>query len=201
MRTVAGVLASLPEAERAARDLEHIGVPTQDIHVLAGNDQKNHDQYLKAAKEKSTSAGAAAASGASFGGGVGIVAGLIALAIPGVGTFVAGTAIATVLTGLGIGAASGALLGAFKNMGISHEEAPLYEEAVRRGAVVFMAHVNEDAEQEAMAILNRHGAQDLREQSQDKIAHPEPTVSSISASEPAETFQPRSGARSYDFER
>jgi uncharacterized membrane protein len=147
----------MAEAERVARDLEELGIGKEDISVVAGNDTGRHDEYVK----KSTSTGAAAASAASFGGGVGIVAGLIALAIPGVGPIIAGGALATVLTGLGVGAAAGGLTGAFLNMGVSHEEAPLYEEAVRRGGVVVAVHASDPMENEVIRVMDEHGARDL----------------------------------------
>jgi uncharacterized membrane protein len=157
MKTVVGAFPSMGEAERVARDLEEMGIDKDEISVIAGNEAGAHDEYLK----KPTSTGAAAASAASFGGGVGIVAGLIALAIPGVGPIIAGGALATVLTGLGVGAAAGGLVGAFTNMGVSHEEAPLYQEAVRRGGVVVAVHVNDPMEQDAMRVMDEHGARDL----------------------------------------
>lgn len=158
MKTVVGAFPSMAEAERVARDLEEMGIDKDEISVVAGNEAGSHNEYLK----KPTSTGAAAASSASFGGGVGIVAGLIALAIPGVGPIIAGGAMATVLTGLGVGAAAGGLLGAFTNMGVSHEEAPLYQEAVRRGGVVVAVHVNDPMEQDAIRVMDEHGARDLK---------------------------------------
>ena len=111
---------------------------------------------------------AVAASDASLGGGVGILAMLIAFAIPCVGPIVALGPMLTVPGAMGIGAAAGGLIGAFHNMGISHEEAPLYEvlyeEAVRRGAVMVAACIDERLEEEAVAALKRHGARDLRDE-------------------------------------
>jgi uncharacterized membrane protein len=164
MKTVVGVFTSLLEAEGAARDLQTLGIPHVEISIVAGNDANRHKEYLEKAKRASTSTGAAAASGASFGGGVGLVAGLVAMAIPGVGPIIAGGALTVLLAGLGIGAAGGGLIAAFLDMGISHEEAPIYEEAVRRGAVMLAVHVNDPAESDALAIMDRHGARDLRDE-------------------------------------
>jgi hypothetical protein len=164
MKTIAGVFPSIEQAELALRELERRGIPNEDLHLIAGNDKNRHEEFLKKAKQASTSTGAAAASAASFGGGVGIIASLVALAIPGVGPIIAGEAMATVLTGLGIGAAAGGLIGAFKNMGISHEEAPLYEEAVRRGAVIAIAKVNDPMAADAVATMNLHGGSDVRKE-------------------------------------
>ena len=105
MRTMVGVFTSLVEAERTERDLKNLGIPRENISIVAGNDANRHKEYLEKAKLASTSTGAAAAAGASFGGGVGLIAGLVVLVIPGVGPILAGGALVTLLTGLGIGAA------------------------------------------------------------------------------------------------
>jgi hypothetical protein len=226
MKTVVGAFPSMAEAERVARDLEGMGIDKDEISVIAGNEAGAHNEYLK----KPTGTGAAAASAASFGGGVGIVAGLIALAIPGVGPIIAGGALATVLTGLGVGAAAGGLMGAFTNMGISHEEAPLYQEAVRRGGVVVAAHVNDPMEEDALRVMNEHGARDLKAEADAWRAsgwkgaysnpHPYPSDSAIAAHIPTETVNTeevrsgnmrrsevppviteRSNARTYQYQR
>jgi hypothetical protein len=164
MKTVAAVFLSLNEAGDACIDLEHLGVPQENISLIAGNDSSLHDEYLEKARKASTGTAAAAASDASFGGGMGILAMLIALAIPGVGPIVALGPLMTVLAAMGVGAAAGGLIGAFHNMGIAHEQAPLYEEAVRRGAVMVAALVDERLEEEAVAAMKGHGARDVRDE-------------------------------------
>jgi hypothetical protein len=162
MKTIVGVFSSINQAERALSDLMATGVPSDGTHLIAGNDKHRHDDYIDKSKKGAQSTGAAAASGASFGGGLGIVASLITLAIPGVGPIIYGGAMLTVLTGLAVGAAGGGLLGTFKNMGMSHEEAPLYEEAVRRGAVLAVAQVDDDRAHDAIEIMSSHGGSDIR---------------------------------------
>lgn len=153
----------MSDAVQAVRGLERVGIPNEAISVIAGDADNRHKEYLEKAERAARSAGAAAASGASFGGGIGIVASLVALAIPGVGPIIAGGAIATVLTGLGIGAASGGLISAFHNMAIPHEEAPLYEEAVRRGALMVVAEVDDSLEREAVELMAENGGRDLED--------------------------------------
>jgi uncharacterized membrane protein len=164
MRTIVGVFTSLVEAERTERDLKNLGIAGENISIIAGNDANRHKEYLEKAKLASTSTGAAAAAGASFGGGVGLIAGLVVLVIPGVGPILAGGALVTLLTGLGIGAAGGGLIAAFREMGIPHEQAPVYEEAVRRGAVMLAVDVDSARENDAFAVMVRHGARNLRDE-------------------------------------
>ncbi len=163
MKTVTGVFSSLAQLDRAVRELERMGISSEAISIIAGNEENRHREYLEKSKHASRSAGAAAASGASFGGGVGIVASLVALAIPGVGPIIAGGGIATVLTGLGIGAAGGGLISAFHNMAISHEQAPLYEEAVRRGALLLVVQVDDSREIEVADLMVANGARNLED--------------------------------------
>src|SRR5438309_79270 len=110
MKTIAAVFPGIAEAGHVARHLENLGIAPDDINIVAGNDASRHDDFVKQSKREHETTAASAASSASFGGGVGIVASLIALAIPGVGPIIAGGAMATVLTGLGIGAAAGGLV-------------------------------------------------------------------------------------------
>ena len=65
---------------------------------------------------------------------MGVLAGIGALAIPGVGPIIAGGALASTLAGAGIGAAAGGLLGALVGLGIPEEEARYYETGLRRAA-------------------------------------------------------------------
>jgi hypothetical protein len=164
MRTIVGVFTSLVEAERTERDLLNLGIPSVDISMVAGNDADRHREYLEKAKLASTSTGAAAASGASFGGGVGLLAGLVALVIPGVGPVIAGGSLAMLAATLSIGAAGGGLIAAFREMGVPHEQAPIYEEAVRRGAVMLTVDVDPARENDALSVMVRHGARNLRDE-------------------------------------
>jgi uncharacterized membrane protein len=190
MKTVAAVFSTLGEAERVARDLGNLGVPPEGIHLVAGNDDSRHDEYVEKAKLEETTTTVAAATGASIGGGIGILAGLVMLAIPGVGPIVAGGAILTVLTGLGIGAAGGGLIAAFANMGMSHEEARLYEEAVRRGKVFLAAQVSEEMEPEVISAMAKHGGRDIQDEAElwraSGWTHPYPSDSKITSHQPAE---------------
>jgi len=163
MKTVAAVFSTMPEVVRAVRELERAGVSSAAISVIAGNDADRHKEYLEKSQHAARSAGAAAASGASFGGGVGILASLVVLAIPGVGPVIAGGAIAAVLTGFGVGAAGGGLISAFHGMAIPHEQAPLYEEAVRRGALMVVVEVDEPMEREVVDAMAGNGGRHLED--------------------------------------
>jgi hypothetical protein len=210
MKTLAAVFASMADAEHVARHLENLGIPSDEVHIVAGivagNDPARKNEYLEDAKKGETGTAEATVTGARFGGGIGILASLAALAIPGVGPIIAGGAMATVLTGLGIGAAAGGLLGAFKNLGISHQEAGLYEEAVRRGKVFIAVHVNEEMEAQVSQVMEEHGAQDIHREAESWRAggwrHPDPDDSSIKWHEEPENVEiAPTRVRAYPFEK
>jgi hypothetical protein len=163
MKTVAAVFPTLIEAAGACRDLEHIGVPRDDINLIAGNDARRHDEYVEKVTKATIPTETAAAAGASMGGGLGILAMLGALAIPGVGPVLALGPMLTIFAAGGIGAATGGLIGAFHEMGIPKEWAPLYEEAVKRGAIVVGAIVDDRFEVGAVYALVRNGGHEIKD--------------------------------------
>ena len=183
LRTVAGVFTSFAEVLGAAHDLEGIGIPSDSIGVIAGNDANRHDEYLKKARDASTVTSEAATTGAWIGGGLGIVATLVTFAIPGVGPILAGGA---VLAGLGVGAAGVGMIAALFEMGIEHDEAPLYEESVRRGAVILFAHINDFQEDQVIGIMKAHRSRAIREQFDAFDPHPHPSNDTVRTTEPIE---------------
>lgn len=107
---------------------------------------------------------AGAGLGAAFGGLVGLLAGLGALVIPGIGPIVAAGPLASTLAGATVGAATGGLVGALSEIGVPEEEARHYAEAVRRGGTVIAVRaVDEHMVDRARVIMDRHGALNLRQ--------------------------------------
>lgn len=88
-------------------------------------------------------AGAGATLGTVVGGGAGLLAGIGALAIPGVGPVVAAGWLVATLTGAGAGAAAGGLLGSLTGAGVSEPEANVYAEGVRRGGTLLSVRADE----------------------------------------------------------
>jgi hypothetical protein len=110
-----------------------------------------------------TSIGQNIAGGALFGGLGGLLIGLGALAIPGLGPIVAAGPIATTLAGAGIGAAGGGLIGALKDAGVPDEEAGVYAESIRRGGTMVTVRAPEVLRDRVADILDEHGAVDVDE--------------------------------------
>src|SRR5207253_8861512 len=118
------------------------------------------------AHEKSTKlpegAATGGASGAALGGALGWLAGIGALAIPGVGPFIAAGPIMGALAGAGVGGAVGGLVGALVGMGIPEYEAKRYEGRVKEGGILMSVHCdNSDWTKKAKDILEQTGAENI----------------------------------------
>ncbi|MEK3764298.1 MULTISPECIES: general stress protein [unclassified Solibacillus] len=130
------------EAIAAIEDLKRQGYRSEDISIISKS--KTDIDHVSTETGADVAGGAAAglAAGGALGGIGGILLGLGALAIPGVGPIVAAGPIATGLTGLAAGGSIGGLAGAFVGMGISAEEAERYDEEFKAGKILVI--VDED---------------------------------------------------------
>src|SRR6476620_7210491 len=159
---VFGIYPSVARAERAVDDRVNGGFSKADVSVLMADNQGSKDF----AHEKSTKAPegttAGVTAGGAVGGTLGLLAGIGALAIPGVGPFIAAGPIMGALAGLGVGGAVGGLIGALVGMGIPEYEAKRYEGRVKAGGVLLSVHcdTSEDITR-AKDILKRTGASDI----------------------------------------
>jgi hypothetical protein len=118
------------------------------------------------AKDKDTKAPEAATTGAGAGVGLGAVLGWLAgigsLAIPGVGPLIAAGPIMGALGGAAIGGAAGGIIGGLIGMGIPEDEAKVYDEKVRGGAVMVSVHTDDPSQiSVARDIFERMGAEDI----------------------------------------
>jgi uncharacterized protein (TIGR02271 family) len=103
--------------------------------------------------------------GAAIGGLGGLLLGLGALAIPGIGPVVAAGPIVAALTGAGVGAVTGGIIGALVDLGIPEESAHIYAESVRRGNILVAAQVADDRVDAATRIMEREGLIDIEHES------------------------------------
>jgi hypothetical protein len=81
-----------------------------------------------------------AGSGAVIGGTLGWLVGIWALAIPGLGPFIAAGPIMAALAGMGVDGAVGGLAGALVGMGIPEYEAKRYEGRLQKGGILMSVH-------------------------------------------------------------
>jgi hypothetical protein len=159
---VFGIYATRTAAERAVDALKADGFRNTDISVLfpenVGTKDFAIDKGTKAPEGATTGAG----SGAVLGGTLGWLAGIGALAIPGLGPFIAAGPIMAALAGAGVGGAVGGLTGALIGMGIPEYEAKRYEGRVKKGGILLSVHSDSSEwTTRAKDILERTGAEDV----------------------------------------
>jgi hypothetical protein len=159
---VYGIYSTRQDAEMAVDAMRAAGFRAGDISVLfpdnEGTKDIGHEKHTKA-PEKAT-AGAAIAGIA--GGAVGWLAGIGALAIPGIGPFIAAGPIMAALAGLGAGSVVGGLTGALIGAGIPEYEAKRYEGRIRNGGILLSVHCDDDLMiSRAKELLKHTGAQDI----------------------------------------
>src|SRR6185436_9265429 len=117
-----------------------------------------HEKNTKAPEGTTTGV----AAGGTIGGTLGLLAGIGALAIPGLGPLIAAGPIMGALAGLGVGGAVGGLIGALVGMGIPEYEAKRYEGHIKAGGILLSVHcATSDEATRAKDVLTRTGAQDI----------------------------------------
>jgi tetrahydromethanopterin S-methyltransferase subunit C len=159
---VFGIYSSGEHAERAVDTLIAAGFASTDISVLLTDTSSTREfAHVKDTKApEGTTAGVT--TGGVIGGTLGVLAGIGALAIPGVGPLIAAGPIMAGLAGLGVGGAVGGLLGALVGMGIPEYEAKRYEGRVKDGGTLLSVHCNTSAQiDRAKELLKSSGAEDI----------------------------------------
>ena len=159
---VFGIYPTYASLEAGVDALKAEGFRNTDISVLfpenAGTKDFAHEKGTKAPE----GAAAGAGTGAAIGGSLGWLAGIGALAIPGLGPFIAAGPIMAALAGAGVGGAVGGFTGALIGMGIPEYEAKRYEGRIKNGGTLLSVHSdNSEWTKRAKEILERTGAQDI----------------------------------------
>lgn len=159
---VYGIVHNRAQAENAVDRLVAAGFRTEDISVLlpenVGTKDFAHEKHTKAPEGTATGA----ATGGVIGGTLGLLAGIGALAIPGLGPFIAAGPIMATLAGAGAGGVVGGLVGALVGMGIPEYEAKRYEGRIKAGGILLSVHCdNSDWTSKAKDILEAAGAEDI----------------------------------------
>jgi hypothetical protein len=161
-KSVFCIAGSHSQAEAIVDRLKAAGFSNNDISVLfpdkRGTKDFAHEQHTKAPE----GAAAGAGTGGILGGAVGWLAGIGALAIPGIGPFIAAGPLMAALSGAAVGAALGGIAGALVGMGIPEYEAKRYEGKVREGNILISVHADNAREiEKAKTIYHEAGARDI----------------------------------------
>src|SRR5882724_1347194 len=159
---VFGIYKGRVQAEQTVDRLLAAGFSNNDISVLLPDSQSSkefaHEKNTKAPEGTTTGV----TTGGAIGGTLGLLAGIGALAIPGIGPFIAAGPIMGTLAGLGAGGAVGGLIGALVGMGIPEFEAKRFEGRIKDGGVLLSVHCDTSEQiDSAKDMLKRTGAQDI----------------------------------------
>lgn len=164
---VFGIFRTPVDAERGVDTLIAAGFPSADISVLLPDNRSTQEFAHEKETKAPEGATAGVTAGGIVGGALGVLAGLGALAIPGIGPLLAAGPIVSGLAGLGVGGAVGGFVGALVGMGIPEYEAKLYEGRVRDGGVLMAVHCDKSAEvTRAKDLLKGAGAEDIASSSE-----------------------------------
>ena len=170
--TIYASYAASSNADQAVGALLDHGVAAEDISLIAPEGYHNDypsDRHAKAGITTTTGADAAAGAnkGAEIGLGIGILAGIASLAVPGFGLVVGGGALATAIAGAvgatAAGAVAGGAVGIMKDQGVPEHIITSYETALQEGgAIVAVSLPTADADEFTVRqILDKYNATDV----------------------------------------
>ena len=160
--SVFAVYATREQVERTVDALRVKGFRATDVSVLwpenVGSKDLAHEMHTKAPEGATAGAG----TGAIIGGTLGWLAGIGALAIPGIGPLIAAGPIVAALAGAGAAGALGGVTGALIGYGVPEYEAKRYEGRVRKGGILLSVHAdNREWAQRAKEIMAEAGGTDI----------------------------------------
>ena len=159
---VYGIYSNRATAETAVNQFLRSGFSNDDVSVLMSDIKSTKDFAAEKDTKAPEGTAAGAGVGAIVGGTLGLLAGIGALAIPGVGPLIAAGPIMGALAGVGAGGAVGGLVGALVGMGIPEYEAKRYEGRVKEGGILVSIHCDTSEEiSRAKDLFKATGADDI----------------------------------------
>jgi hypothetical protein len=157
-----GLFPDRSSLERAVGLLRGAGFRNSDVSMLMQETPGTKDLAHEAHTKAPEGATAGAAAGAVVGGVMGWLIGIGALAIPGIGPFIAAGPIVAALAGIGAAGAAGGLIGALIGVGIPEYEAKRYEGRLRKGHLLLSVHCDDSKwAKRAEEILEGTGGRDV----------------------------------------
>ena len=167
---VFGIYSTREAAERATDAIVNAGFSPADISVLLPENLGNRSIGTEKATKAPEGATAGGTTGAVLGGALGMLAGIGALAIPGVGPLIAAGPIMATLAGAGVGGAIGGITGALVGLGIPEYEAKRYEGRIQKGGILLSVHCpSSDDVKRAKEIIERTGGEDVSSTSEASV--------------------------------
>lgn len=157
-----GIYSDQVALEEGIVALREANFRREDISVLYSENVGTKDLAHEKATKAPEGASAGAGTGAVLGGVLGWLVGIGAIAIPGIGPFIAAGPILAALAGVGAGGLLGGITGSLIGLGIPEYEAKRYAGRIKKGGILISVHCdNTDWTSKAKAILIETGAQDV----------------------------------------
>src|SRR5437763_9954800 len=158
------------QATIIVNQLRAAGFSSNDISVLfpdkTGTKDFAHEQHTKVPEGTATGAG----TGGVLGGALGWLVGIGALAIPGLGPFIAAGPIMAALSGAAAGATLGGMTGALIGWGIPEYEAKRYEGKIKAGNILISVHAEDrDERTRAKQIFEQARAEDIADTEEARV--------------------------------
>jgi Protein of unknown function (DUF3341) len=159
---VFGIYSHMQDVESALEQMREAGFRHEDVSVLFPDNPGSKDLATLKSSKAPEGAVAGAGTGAIVGGALGWLAAVGALAIPGVGPFLAAGPIMAALAGAGAGGIAGGFSGALIGLGMPEFEAKRFEGRIRKGGILVSVHCdNSEWVKRAKHILEHSGAVDI----------------------------------------
>ena len=163
MKTIVGMYDDINDARQVVQELVNMGIDRNRISLVAGDSEKRYASELQHDTDVGDNVAGGVATGAVVGGLGGLLLGLGALAIPGIGPIIAAGPIMSALVGAGVGAAVGGLVGALTAAGVPEEQAGYYAEGVRRGSTLVTVEAPETRVDEVVRVMDHYHPIDINQ--------------------------------------
>ncbi len=169
-KSVSCIARTTAQADEIVSQLQLASFPPENVSVLMPDRQGTRDF----AHEHHTKAPEGAAAGGAVagvvGGALGWLVGIGALAIPGLGPFIAAGPILAAMSGAAAGAVTGGVAGGLIGLGIPELEAKRYEGKIKNGNILLAVHVRDSREKGlAKDIFERAHAEDISSTSEASV--------------------------------
>ncbi len=156
-KTVVGVFDDFAAAKIVALGLINEGFPKEVISVIAPDTSVEAKRYFDTPLATPADTESDIGTGAAIGGFGGLLLGVAALSIPGLGLLYAVGPLATLIAGAMTGALTGSLVGALNGVGIPEHQAASYEAGIRKGHSHVFIHTDAaNAERAAEFMREQH---------------------------------------------
>ena len=161
-RSVFCLVNDRAHAEAIVSELKNIGVSNDDISILFPDKGSKRDFVHEVESKAPEGFTTGASAGAAIGGVLGWLVGMGALAIPGIGPFIAAGPIMAALSGAAIGGATAGIAGALIGLGMREDVATQYESKVKEGNILMSVHSEDmDRSSQIKEVMSRHGGKEI----------------------------------------